>query len=152
MSIELTPCTLYLKCIFLSKRLRETRASGQRRPSGGIHATSRREICTAQYVPAERERVLLALPDPDCVGLVEQLLLLVLRHLERLDLPAQRGAVPVRVAMLLPLLERPRVWTDVGLLLLLFQPVDGVEALWNIARIDNLKIFITTFIVDTWLL
>ena len=54
--------------------------------------------------------------------------------------------------MLLPLLERPRVWTDVGLLLLLFQPVDGVEALWNIARIDNLKIFITTFIVDTWLL
>ena len=103
-------------------------------------------------LPSERERVLLALPDPHGVGLVEQLLLLVLRHLERLDLPAQRGAVPVRVAMLLPLLERPRVWTDVGLLLLLFQPVDGVEALWNIARIDNLKIFITTFIVNTWLL
>ena len=77
---------------------------------------------------------------------------MVLRHLERLDLPAQRGAVPVRVAMLLPLLERPRVWTDVGLLLLLFQPVDGVEALWNSGRIDNLKIFIITFIVDTWLL
>ena len=49
-------------------------------------------------LPSERERVLLALPDPHGVGLVEQLLLLVLRHLERLD-PAQRVAVPVRVAL-----------------------------------------------------
>ena len=51
-------------------------------------------------LPAQRERVLLALPDPDGVGLVEQLLLLVLCHLEGLD-PAQRVAVPARVALLL---------------------------------------------------
>lgn len=51
-------------------------------------------------LPAERQRVLLALPDPDGVGLVEQLLLLILCHLEGLD-PAQRVAVPARVALLL---------------------------------------------------
>ena len=79
--------------------------------------------------PAERERVLLALPDPDGVGLVEQLLLLVLRHLQRLD-PPQRVAVPARAALLL---ERSRVGAEVGLLLL--QPVDGVEPLMKTDKI-----------------
>ena len=39
-----------LKCIFLSKRLRETRTGGQREPGGGIHATSWRDICPAEYI------------------------------------------------------------------------------------------------------
>ena len=34
--------------IFLSKRLGETFAGGQREPGGGIHATSLREISTAE--------------------------------------------------------------------------------------------------------
>ena len=34
--------------IFLSKRLGETFAGGQREPGGGIHATSLREITTAE--------------------------------------------------------------------------------------------------------
>ena len=38
------------KCIFLSKRLRETRAGSQREPIGGINATSYRDICTAEYI------------------------------------------------------------------------------------------------------
>ena len=37
-----------LKCIFLSKRLRETRTGGQRQPGDGIHATSYSEICITE--------------------------------------------------------------------------------------------------------
>ena len=33
----------------LYKRLFETCANGPREPGGGIHATSKREICTAEY-------------------------------------------------------------------------------------------------------
>ena len=34
--------------IFLSKRLRETCSGGQRKPVGGIHATSEREMCSLE--------------------------------------------------------------------------------------------------------
>ena len=44
-------CTwVTLKCTFPSKRLRETRTGSQREPGGGIHETSQREICTAEYL------------------------------------------------------------------------------------------------------
>ena len=36
-------------CIFPCKRLHETRAGGQGQPGGGIHATSWREVCIAEY-------------------------------------------------------------------------------------------------------
>ena len=36
-----------LKCIFVYKRLCETRTGGQRMPAGGIHTTSHREMCTS---------------------------------------------------------------------------------------------------------
>ena len=40
-----------LKCIFLYKRLRETFTGSRKESGGGIHATSQRVICTAEYVP-----------------------------------------------------------------------------------------------------
>ena len=51
LSIQLVISTL--RCIFLSKRLCETRAGGQRQAGDGIHATWR-EICIAEYRSAVR--------------------------------------------------------------------------------------------------